>query len=48
MFPNQLKPGDEIRVIAPSSSLAIVKDEQIKIAVNRLKEMGKTFQLFRM
>jgi muramoyltetrapeptide carboxypeptidase LdcA involved in peptidoglycan recycling len=40
MLPNRLSPGDEIRVIAPSSSMAIVKDKQIDIALERLNQLG--------
>lgn len=40
MQPLRLSPGDEIRVIAPSSSMAIVKDKQIDIALERLNKLG--------
>jgi muramoyltetrapeptide carboxypeptidase LdcA involved in peptidoglycan recycling len=40
MFAKNLKPGDEIRVIAPSASMAIVKEEQLEIAENRMKQLG--------
>jgi muramoyltetrapeptide carboxypeptidase len=40
MLPKRLSPGDEIRVIAPSSSMAIVKDKQIDIALERLRQLG--------
>ncbi|MGA8164984.1 MAG: S66 peptidase family protein [Waddliaceae bacterium] len=39
MKPECLKPGDEIRVIAPSRSLQIVSEENCKIATNRLEEL---------
>ena len=37
---NRLKPGDEIRVIAPSASMALVKEEQLDLALTRLKGLG--------
>ncbi len=40
MIPSRLKAGDEIRVIAPSRSLAIVKGEQRRLAEERLTELG--------
>lgn len=40
MLPERLKAGDEIRVLAPSRSLAIVKGEQRRIAEERLTELG--------
>ncbi|SIQ46254.1 Muramoyltetrapeptide carboxypeptidase LdcA (peptidoglycan recycling) [Peribacillus simplex] len=40
MEPSRLKAGDEIRVIAPSRSLAIVKGEQRRLAEERLTELG--------
>ncbi|PLR98877.1 S66 family peptidase [Bacillus sp. T33-2] len=40
MIPAKLVPGDEIRVIAPSTSMAIIKEAQIGIAVNRLNSLG--------
>jgi len=40
MFADRLKPGDEIRVIAPSASMALLKEDQINIAVNRLTQLG--------
>ncbi|GLB61176.1 S66 family peptidase [Cytobacillus sp. NCCP-133] len=42
MFAERLKPGDEIRVIAPSRSMAIVKGEQLRIAQERLNQLGFT------
>lgn len=42
MIPKRLLPGDEIRVIAPSRSMAIVKGEQVEIAIGRLNELGFT------
>lgn len=40
MIPQKLKPGDEIRVIAPSRSLAIISEECRTNAIKRLEEMG--------
>lgn len=40
MLPQLLAPGDEIRVIAPSTSMAILKGKQVEIAVNRLSDLG--------
>jgi muramoyltetrapeptide carboxypeptidase len=40
MLPKRLSPGDEIRVIAPSTSMALVKDKQIDIALDRLTQLG--------
>lgn len=40
MIPQKLKKGDEIRVIAPSRSMKILKDDVIERATRRLKELG--------
>jgi muramoyltetrapeptide carboxypeptidase LdcA involved in peptidoglycan recycling len=40
LFPNKLKSGDEIRVIAPSKSMGIVSVENRKLALKTLKELG--------
>lgn len=40
IYPSKLKPGDEIRVIAPSRSLALINKETRKIADERFKELG--------
>ncbi len=40
IIPNKLQPGDEIRVIAPARSLAILKDELKNIANKRLSDLG--------
>lgn len=40
MLPKRLAPGDEIRVIAPSTSMALVKEKQIDIASERLNQLG--------
>ena len=39
-FPEKLKAGDEIRVIAPARSLSIISAESRQIANQRLKELG--------
>lgn len=40
IYPKKLKPGDEIRVIAPSRSLAIIGEETRQIANKRFEELG--------
>lgn len=40
MLADRLQPGDEIRVIAPSRSMAILKEEQINISIERLTQLG--------
>lgn len=40
IIPDKLKPGDEIRVIAPSRSMCILNEEIIKSATTRLEKMG--------
>ncbi len=40
MIPTKLKKGDEIRVISPSCSLSIVSNENRKLAIKRLTDMG--------
>jgi muramoyltetrapeptide carboxypeptidase LdcA involved in peptidoglycan recycling len=40
MLPNRLAPGDEIRVIAPSTSMALVKGKQVEFAIERLGRLG--------
>lgn len=40
MTPQKLKAGDEIRVISPARSLAIIPKDSRDIALRRLKEMG--------
>ncbi|MCS0790375.1 LD-carboxypeptidase [Cytobacillus firmus] len=42
MLAERLKPGNEIRVIAPSRSMAIIKGEQLRIAQERLNQLGFT------
>lgn len=40
IYPERLKVGDEIRIIAPSRSIAILNKEIINIANNRFQELG--------
>ena len=40
MIPNKLKAGDEVRVIAPSRSMAILGEDCKKIATERLEALG--------
>jgi len=40
IYPAKLSAGDEVRVIAPSRSLAIISQENRKIANNRFAELG--------
>ena len=40
VFPEKLKRGDEVRVIAPARSLAIIEGEIRKIANKRLEDLG--------
>ncbi|MFH0712910.1 MAG: S66 peptidase family protein [Candidatus Jorgensenbacteria bacterium] len=40
MYPTKLKAGDEVRVIAPSRSLAIISEESRKIANDRFLSLG--------
>ena len=40
IIPDKLKPGDEIRVIAPARSMGILSDELKDIANNHLSELG--------
>ena len=40
IYPNKLKKGDEIRVIAPSRSLSMISQETRNIADERFKEVG--------
>lgn len=40
MIPEKLKTGDEIRIIAPSRSLAIISSESREIADKRFEELG--------
>ena len=40
MVPEKLKAGDEVRVIAPSRSMAILKEDCINLATERLEALG--------
>ena len=40
VFPNKLNVGDEVRVIAPARSLAIISKENREIANKRIEELG--------
>ena len=40
IVPKKLKLGDEVRIIAPSRSMKILKEDVIKIATQRLEEIG--------
>lgn len=40
IIPEKLKIGDEIRIIAPSRSMKILGEDVIKIAKERLENMG--------
>lgn len=40
IVPPRLQPGDEVRVISPSRSMAIIKEKQVEIARNRLEALG--------
>ena len=40
MIPEKLKVGDEVRVIAPSRSMAMLGQDCIELATKRLEELG--------
>ena len=40
MIPQKLKAGDEVRIIAPSRSMAIIGEDSKEIATKRLEELG--------
>ncbi|MFC0559980.1 S66 family peptidase [Halalkalibacter alkalisediminis] len=40
MFPKKLQVGDEVRVISPSTSLAVVALDQREISIKRLESLG--------
>lgn len=40
MLAQRLSPGDEIRVIAPSTSMMVLKEEQVEMALERLNQLG--------
>lgn len=39
-YPNKLQPGDEVRIIAPSRSMAIVNEETRAVAAERFEKLG--------
>jgi len=39
-IPNKLKPGDEVRIIAPMQSMALISSETREIANKRLEDLG--------
>lgn len=39
IFPNKLNPGDEVRVIAPSRSMAVVSDTNKSLAIQALEDL---------
>ncbi|MFZ0368679.1 MAG: S66 peptidase family protein [Halobacillus sp.] len=40
MFPDKLKQGGEIRVVSPAESLSIIAEDQRKLAIQRLEQLG--------
>ena len=40
IYPAKLKAGDEVRIIAPSRSLAIISEEVRRIANKRFSDLG--------
>ncbi len=40
MIPNKLKPGDEVRVVSPSSGLGFIPEERRRVAAERLEGLG--------
>ena len=40
MIPQKLKPGDEVRIIAPSRTMAIIREDCRQLAVERLESLG--------
>lgn len=40
IYPTKLRAGDEVRIVAPSRSLAIISEESRKIANNRFSDLG--------
>ncbi|MDR6227210.1 S66 family peptidase [Desmospora profundinema] len=39
-IPDRLQPGDEIRIVSPSTSLGVISEAQRRSAISRLEEMG--------
>lgn len=42
MYPHKLKSGQKIRIIAPSKSMSLVKEEHLALAKERFKAFGIT------
>ena len=40
MIPEKLKQGDEVRIVAPSRSMSMLKDDCINLAIERLESFG--------
>src|SRR5688572_25111460 len=40
VIPPKLRPGDEVRVVAPSRSLTVIPGDQLAIAPERLASLG--------
>lgn len=40
IFPNKLKNGDEVRIVAPSMSLSTIEPENIDLATQKLESLG--------
>ncbi len=40
MIPNKLKPGDEVRVVSPSSGLGFIPADRRRVAAERLEGLG--------
>src|SRR3990167_2363671 len=40
IYPEKLRKGDEVRIIAPSRSMAIISEESKKIANQRFSDLG--------
>ncbi|RWZ55270.1 LD-carboxypeptidase [Halobacillus fulvus] len=42
MYPEKLKPGQEVRVISPAESLSMIAHDQRELAIQRLETLGVT------
>ena len=40
IFPNKLKSGDQVRIIAPSLSMSTLSQENIDLAIRKLESLG--------
>ena len=40
MIPNKLRPGDEVRVVSPSSGLGFIPEDRRRVAARRLEGLG--------